>query len=177
MKELTYQVDKRMTLREIADVTGATYRTVAEYARKAGWTKNGKLTLLDEKQATIIIEAMKRANNNQYDLARSLQGTETPLTPALKLEMLYRQIDEIKNAEIARLKFERDVLQIRLSEDEKYHSVKRVLIETGREYSWKPLKEYSQQQGFRVEKVFDKNYGDVNAYHRDVWEAVYGLKL
>jgi len=51
--------DKRMTVREIADATGAAYRTVADYARKAGWTKNGKQTLLDEKQVALIVEAMK----------------------------------------------------------------------------------------------------------------------
>jgi hypothetical protein len=55
--------------------------------------------------------------------------------------------------------------------------VKRVLIETGREYPWKPLKEYSRKHGYTVEKAFDKNYGEVNAYHRDVWNAVYGLEL
>jgi hypothetical protein len=55
--------------------------------------------------------------------------------------------------------------------------VKRVLIETGREYPWKPLKEYSHRHGLAVEKTFDKNYGEVNSYHRDVWNAVYGLEL
>jgi hypothetical protein len=55
--------------------------------------------------------------------------------------------------------------------------VKRVIIETGRQYPWKPLKEYSDRYGFAVEKTFDKNYGEVNAYHRDVWYAVYGVEL
>ena len=30
-----------MTLQEIAAVTGAAYRTVADYAQRAGWTQNG----------------------------------------------------------------------------------------------------------------------------------------
>ena len=82
MDELTRQGDGRMTLRQIADVTGAAYSTVAAYAQKAGWTKNGKATLLDDRQTTIIVEAMKQANSNQHDLPRSLEGTETALTPA-----------------------------------------------------------------------------------------------
>jgi hypothetical protein len=168
---------KQMTLRQIAEATGAAYSTVAAYAQKAGWTANGKQTVLDEKQATVIIEAIKRANNNQHDLPRSLEGVETALTPALKLEMLYRQIEEIKKAEYEKLRLEKEALQIRLSEAEQWYSVKRVLIETGREYPWKPLKEYSLRHGYAVEKAFDKNYGEVNAYHTDVWNAVYGVEL
>jgi hypothetical protein len=168
-----------MTLRQIANITGAAYSTVAAYAQKAGWTKNGKQTLLDDNQTTIIVEAMKQpvSSGTKSNLLSQIEGVETVLTPALKLEMLYRQIDEIKTAELARVKHEKEALQIRLSEAKQWYSVKRVLIETGREYSWKPLKEYSRRHGFGVEKAFDKNYGEVNAYHRDVWNAVYGLEL
>jgi hypothetical protein len=69
-----------------------------------------------EEQATIIVEAMKQPNNNQHDLVSSLQGVETVLTPALKLEMLYREIEEIKKTEIARLQREKEALQIRRRE-------------------------------------------------------------
>jgi hypothetical protein len=106
MTEIAKPGDKRMTLRQVAQATGAAYSTVAAYAQKAGWTRNGKATLLDDKQTTIILEAMKQANSNQHDLPRSLEGTETALSPALKLEILYRQIDEIRTAEIARLNAE-----------------------------------------------------------------------
>ena len=27
--------------------------------------------------------------------------------------------------------------------------------------------------GYEVKKIFDANYGSINAYHKDVWEAVY----
>jgi hypothetical protein len=167
-----------MSLQEVANATGAAYRTVAEYAQKMGWTQNGKQTLLDEKQVTLILEAMKSPKKN-YDqgLADGMQGVETSMSTALRLEMLYRQIDAIKEAEILRIKTERDSLQIRLSESEKWYSVKRVLIETGKEYSWKPLKAYSLENGYEIEKTFDRNYGEVNSYHIDVWHAVYGLEL
>jgi hypothetical protein len=49
-----------------------------------GGVRNRKATLLNGKQAAIILVAVKQANNNQHDLARSLQGTETALTPVLK---------------------------------------------------------------------------------------------
>jgi hypothetical protein len=168
-----------MSLQEVANATGAAYRTVAEYAQKMGWTQNGKQTLLDEKQVTALIEVLKMPKpvGRVAALQSKLQGVETSMSTALRLEMLYRQIDAIKEAEILRIKTERDSLQIRLSESEKWYSVKRVLIETGKEYSWKPLKAHSLENGYEIEKVFDQNYGEVNSYHIDVWHAVYGLEL
>ncbi|MDR1252925.1 MAG: hypothetical protein LBK62_12315 [Treponema sp.] len=115
MNGIAIQGDRRMTLRQVAAATGASYSTVAAYAKKAGWTENGKLTLLTEEQVTVILEAIKRGhaggpNNVAGTLRTSLEGTETALTPALKLAELaelikrsYEQIDEIKTAEIARL--------------------------------------------------------------------------
>jgi len=94
----------RMKLKEIAEHTGAAYRTVADYARKAGWTKNGKQTLLDERQATLIIEAMKQGANNQHDLASSLQGVETGQSRALRMWNLHNQMRDLYEAEIADLK-------------------------------------------------------------------------
>jgi hypothetical protein len=162
---------------------------VVAYAQKAGWTENGKQTLLNENQAAIIVEAMKQGhaggpNNAAGTLQTSLQGIETAQSRAVRIAVLAKKQKEIDQqikaeleAEIAEIKQEKETLQIRLSEAEQWYSVKRVLIETGREYPWKPLKEYSHRHGHAVEKAFDKNYGEVNAYHRDVWNAVYGLEL
>jgi transposase len=47
---------KTMSLKEIAKATGASYRTVAAYAQKAGWTQNGKATRLNEAQVTSVIQ-------------------------------------------------------------------------------------------------------------------------
>jgi hypothetical protein len=79
LKEGFQDNDKRMTLRQIAEVTGASYRAVADYAQKAGWTENGKRTLLNEEQVTFILEAMRLANNNQYDIPKRLDGTAVKL--------------------------------------------------------------------------------------------------
>jgi uncharacterized membrane-anchored protein len=187
MNDVAVRNDKRMTVKAVAQKLGCNPETVKGHIRDLfpGLMQNGKVTLLDERQVTIILEKMKQGAPFAHHVAggdvaaynSGITGTETALTPALKLEMLYRQIDEIKTAEIARLKQDREALKIRLSEAEQWYSVKRALIETGREYPWKPLKDYSAQHGYAVEKTFDKNYGEVNAYHRDVWNAVYGLEL
>jgi hypothetical protein len=168
----------------VADTLRCNPETVKAHIRELfpGLMRNGKATLLDEKQITVILESIKKSTSEHrglesINLQRSVVGIETTKSRALRLEMLYRQIDEIKTAELARLKQEREALQIRLSEAEEWYSVKRVLIDTGKQYDWKPLKEYGRKHGYTVEKEFDKNCGEVNAYHRDVWNAVYGLEL
>jgi len=92
-ESITKMNDKRMTLQEIANVTGAAYSTVASYAQRAGWTQNGVQTLLNEKQATIIIEAMKatetgaafhkRENNDTFH--NVIEGIETDQSRAVRI--------------------------------------------------------------------------------------------
>jgi AcrR family transcriptional regulator len=110
MNELARQGDRRMTVREVAEQLGCNPETVKRHIRELFpcLMQNGKATLLDEKQVTVILESIKKSTAEHrglesVNLQRSVAGTETALTPALKLEMLYRQIDEIKTAEIARL--------------------------------------------------------------------------
>jgi phage antirepressor YoqD-like protein len=105
--------EKRVTLREIAGITGAAYRTVAAYAQRAGWTQNGVETLLDEKQTTIIIEAMKAAhpgNEPGQHLASDLQGIETGQSRALRIAKLNAEIQRELEAEISELRAENEKL-------------------------------------------------------------------
>jgi len=97
--------DKRVTLQEIADVTGAAYRTVAAYAQKAGWTENGVQTLLDEKQTAIIVEAMKATGGQGQSLSLqdNLQGVETTESRAVRMAVLAERRVELErqfNAEL-----------------------------------------------------------------------------
>jgi hypothetical protein len=89
---------KKITLKEIADITGASYRTVASYAQKAGWTQNGKQTWLDEKQATVIIEVMKApvSSGTKSNLASEMQGIETERSDEFRLAMLYKESARIE---------------------------------------------------------------------------------
>ena len=111
MKKLMKNGDKRMTLREVAEITGVAYSTVAAYAKKAGWTQNGKQTLLDEKQVTIILEAMKCGNNNQHNLTSSIEGINTTQSRALRIDLLHKQIEAEMQAEIDELRIENKALK------------------------------------------------------------------
>lgn len=77
MKALAH--GKTMTLKEIAEITGAAYRTIANYARKAGWTENGKTTHLTEAQVTMILEAIKKpvSSGAKSNLLNEIEGIAT----------------------------------------------------------------------------------------------------
>jgi len=108
-----------MTLKEVAKATGASYSTVAAYAQKAGWTQNGKTTLLTESQVTVILEAMKRGKNNQYVLPSSLEGIDTSKSRALRVDLLHRQIEAEMQGEIDELRAENSALQDNLQAKQK----------------------------------------------------------
>ena len=40
-------------------------------------------------------------------------------------------------------------------------------------FNWRKLKEVGLEMGYEVKKIFDANYGEVNTYHKEVWEQVY----
>ena len=40
-------------------------------------------------------------------------------------------------------------------------------------FDWRLLKKESENLGFGVKKVFDTNYGEVNAYNISVWLSLY----
>jgi uncharacterized small protein (DUF1192 family) len=118
-----------MTLKGVSELTGAAYSTVAKYAQDAGWTKNGIQTLLDDRQANIIVEALKQAHGGggHRDFSAfqtSLEGIEGVDSPAIRIELAHRKIDELHKqieeelkAEIDRLKAENAVKDARIAED------------------------------------------------------------
>jgi hypothetical protein len=116
MNEVATRNDKRMTLRQVATTTGAAYSTIAAYAQKAGWTENGKKTLLDEKQVTVILEAMKQGhaggpNNAAGTLQTSLEGIETTQSRAVRIAVLAQKQQEIERQIKAEMQAEIDELR------------------------------------------------------------------
>jgi phage regulator Rha-like protein len=82
--------------------------------------------------------------------------------------------DEVERRQIAEQENER--LQQELDYSKDWYSIKRVAAMNGvdwKTFNWRRLKEKSIELGYGVKKIFDANYGEVNTYHRDVWEAAY----
>ena len=124
--------DKRVTLSEIAIITGAAYSTVAAYAQRAGWTQNGVQTFLNETQATLIIEAMKSTGGQGQSLTlqENLEGVETKESRAVRMAVLAerrieleRQFNAELEAELAELLEKNEVLESALNESLKYWTV------------------------------------------------------
>jgi Rha family phage regulatory protein len=82
--------------------------------------------------------------------------------------------DEVERRQIAEQ--ENEKLQQELDYSKDWYSIKRVAAMNDvdwRTFKWRKLKEKSIELGYGVKKIFDANYGEVNTYHRDVWEAAY----
>lgn len=86
-----------MTTTEVAEALNVDNHTILNWAKKCLPNKvieNGKITYWNQKEVTVLLEYAKGANNNQYNLVSSLQGTTTSLTSSLKLQ---EQIETAKN--------------------------------------------------------------------------------
>lgn len=82
--------------------------------------------------------------------------------------------DEVERRQIAEQ--EKEKLQQELDYSKDWLSIKRVATMNNvdwKTFNWRKLKETGLQMGYGVKKIFDANYGEVNTYHREVWEAVY----
>ena len=87
-------------------------------------------------------------------------------------------LTELKEERIARMtaEEEKEKLQQELDYSKDWYSIKRVAAMNGvdwKTFNWRKLKEKSIELGYGVKKIFDANYGEVNTYHRDVWESAY----
>ena len=98
------------------------------------------------------------------EMEKKIKKAELPMTyrdaVAQLLESLDRE-EELKQ-------------QLDVSKD--WYSIKRVAALNGvhwKTFSWRTLKEVGLEMGYEVKKIFDANYGEVNTYHKDVWEKVY----
>lgn len=70
----------------------------------------------------------------------------------------------------------REQLRQELDYSKDWYSIKRVAAMNGvnwKSFDWRRLKRKSIQLGYGVKKIFDANYGEVNTYHREAWEAAY----
>jgi prophage antirepressor-like protein len=94
--------------------------------------------------------------------------------PENMIRILKAYESEKKAKKEAKLKLEEKTLQ--LDENKKWFTIKRVASLNHRNwrlFNWKKLKNTSDYLGIEVKKIFDANYGNVNAYHIDVWRHEY----
>lgn len=92
--------------------------------------------------------------------------------PSVKIPQTY--LEALKD--LVAVEEERERLQQQLDTSKDWFSIKRVAAINGvswKIFDWRRLKAVGKSMGYEVKKIFDANYGEVNTYHRCVWEAVY----
>ena len=168
---------KTMTTREIAEVFGMDVSSINKNVKELfpGLVKNGVATRLNELQVAQLAtklrvnEATSRPDTSLGDRRPgNIAHTDaelmlTALAGFEAMQMLYKSaLDRC------------DALQLELDKSKEYVTVKRMQSLNDCSFDWRALKDYSIENGYEIKKVFDQNYGEVNAYHKDVWLAVYG---
>ena len=172
-------MEKYMTTREVAEALGVSRDTVKNCIRRIMPDKmqNGKTTFLNEQEVACISKELKGnikvTEQLTCEAASQVKNSTTELEIITNAAVALTQLQGL----LAQKTKEVEALKIELDESKEWYSVKRMMIEDGREFSWRPLKKYSDEHGYDIKKVFDANYGEVNAYHIDVWHAVYGVEV
>ena len=163
--ELNFELSDLWQVSSYKDSTG---RTLKEYQV----TKKGCEFLAHkttgEKGDLFTIKYMNRFEAMEKALKSPSYMIEDPIKRA------EAWIEEQK--EKRRIEQERNLLQIELDESKDYYSIKRVAFLNNiswKTLDWRKLKHESNCQERDIVKIFDANYGEVNTYHRSVWEVVY----
>lgn len=80
-------------------------------------------------------------------------------------------------ATAASAKKEAEALKARLGESVKSATVKAVESLTKSKFKWKPLKDWCDKNAAPIGKVIDEQYGSVNSYPAEAWQAVHDIHL
>ncbi len=166
---LPLRKEKTMTVKEIASAIGIAESTVRNKAAELfpDCVKNGVATRLNEQQVTFL---KKNLTPRTLTLKSKVESSVTNLE---MLGNIQRDLQWLMSYN-AELQSQNENLKIELNESKERYSIKRMeKLNPGKHFKYSLLKNESRKLGFEVRKVFDQNYGEVNAYHRDVWESLY----
>ena len=171
-----------MTIKEISDIWGISVTNINVRVKKMfpDLVKKGKTTHLTEEQVSLLNNELRHSGKaiNQFaksNLNDNIQVTQHEL-PTTRADMLaiIAQANEYLTILLEDARRESTQLRIELDKSKEYATVKRMQSLNDCSFDWRALKDYSIENGYEIKKVFDQNYGEVNAYHKDVWLAVYG---
>lgn len=93
---------------------------------------------------------------------KALIGNKREATAMATASAAVRKVNELKE-------------QLDISKE--FASTKRMQAIFKHEFDWRMLKRACEENGWEVKKVFDANYGDVNAYPACAWEHCYCIRL
>ena len=118
--------------------------------------------------------AMLERNEKGKQVRRYFIQVEKKYKEKLKPKVPQTYLEALK--ELVAVEEEKERLQLELDRSKDWYSIKRVAALNGvswKTFDWRKLKKVGEQKGYEVRKIFDANYGEVNTYHREVWETAY----
>ena len=118
--------------------------------------------------------AMLERNEKGKQVRRYFIQVEKKYKEKLKPKVPQTYLEALK--ELVAVEEEKERLQLELDRSKDWYTIKREAALNGvswKIFDWRKLKKVGEQKGYEVRKIFDANYGEVNTYHREVWEAAY----
>lgn len=186
MKELAKE--RGMTTKELAETLGVDERTIQRAVKDLDFTTvlsestGGRPTMVfTQEQATAIKQEVQKHHNlasRQIDTVTTEQEENNTIIKAMGIlqsrARAYKKRAELAEKRLAITTRERDGLQIELNKSKEWRTIKWMEQKTGKHFQWQELVRASKLVGKEPKKVFDANYGRLNAYHIDAWEKAYG---
>lgn len=142
----------------------------AQICAPSGQTKKDHIIKLDSAKEMAMLER----NEKGKQVRRYFIQVEKKYKEKLKPKVPQTYLEALK--ELVAVEEEKERLQLELDRSKDWYSIKRVAALNGvswKTFDWRKLKKVGEQKGYEVRKIFDANYGEVNTYHREVWEAAY----
>ena len=118
--------------------------------------------------------AMLERNEKGKQVRRYFIQIEKKYKEQTKPQMPQTYLEALK--ELVAVEEEKEKLQLELDRSKDWYSIKRVAALNGvswKTFDWRKLKQVGKELGYDVRKIFDANYGEVNVYHKEVWEHAY----
>lgn len=184
----------KITSLEVADMVGKEHnkllRDVREYIDQLDESKIGHIDFFTESEYTDKANRKKPCylvtKKGCEFIAHKLTGVKGTAFTAKYINRFHEMEDQLKpkapQTYLEALKAlvaaeeAKEELQAQLDVSKDWYSIKRVAAMNGvdwKTFNWRKLKEKSIELGYGIKKIFDANYGEVNTYHRDAWEATY----
>lgn len=139
-------------------------------------TEDGLYEVLMQSRRPIAKKFKKKVKEILKDIRKHGMYAEDELLD--NPDLLLKVVTKLKVEREAKKLAEQKVceLETELDRNKDWYSIKRVAALNGvdwKKFDWRKLKQTGEKMGYGVKKIFDANYGEVNTYHRDVWEKVY----
>jgi|LSQX01.1.fsa_nt_gb hypothetical protein len=158
---ITYQFTKKQAIAVGARLNNTMLMKVINRLEELEMAKPKPLPLSRKELALMVIE--------QEERIEELERTKAQISQK-------REATAMATASAQKRRAEK--LEVELDKSKKYCTIKRMTMLThGQKYSYKLLREVSNEMNLETLNVFDANYGTVKAYHRDAWAEAYGLEF